>query len=277
MQTTIIVLSYNNLKRTKDCIESIQKYLRPETQLIVVDDGSTDGSAGYIAELSKKTQSASISTILLQTNSGASAARNRAIQQAEGSYILFIDNDTIFLDDVPKVMITKLQRHPASICGMCGILAFDYDYYLHIHSDDMTHDIETIAVPSYCMMVDRKVVDDGVIFDEELSPFGAEDVDFCFHARYKGYKVMTGTDIPLKHFEHGSQMSLRPEYREWMDKSHTRVKQKWQNTVRVESTTQILGMLHQEDRITLTTETEHCKFFDLERGKPTQSSFHRDA
>lgn len=268
METTIIVLSYNNLKRTKDCIESIRKYLRPETQLIVVDNGSTDGSAGYIAELDSQTESVSISTIVLPVNTGASAARNRAIQQAEGSYILFLDNDTIFLDDVPKVMITKLQRHPASICGMCGILAFDYDYYLHIHSDDITHDMETVAVPSYCMMVDRKVIDDGVVFDEELAPFGAEDVDFCFYARSKGHTVLAGTNIPLKHFEHGSQMSLRPEYREWMDKSHTRVKQKWQKKLPMNSTAKILGMLHDRDQIILTTETEHCKFFDLARGKP---------
>jgi GT2 family glycosyltransferase len=237
-----------------------------DTELVVVDDGSSDGSSAFVYGLNSA--ASNIQGISLPLNSGLSASRNLAISKSKGEYILFLDNDTVFLGDVIKIMRSKLVEHSSSICGMCGILPFDFSNFLHIHANDITDDLIVEAVPGYCMMVDRKVIDDGVVFDEELAPFGAEDIDFCFHARSKGHTVLAGTNIPLKHFEHGSQMSLRPEYREWMDKSHTRVKQKWQKKLPMNSTEKILGMLHDRDQIILTTETEHCKFFDLTRGKP---------
>ncbi len=267
METTIVMLSYNNLKRTKDCIESMQNHLGPETNLIVIDDGSTDGSAQYISSLHNNLKDIPIRTIALPRNMGASVCRNKGIQQSQGRYILFLDNDTILLGDVPKAMIDIMKRTSASICGMCGVFTTDYTNYIHIHSDDISRDIQVDAVPSYCMMVDRQVIDEGVLFDEEMRHFGAEDVDFCFHARSLGHTVLAGANIPLMHYEHGSSLSLHPGYVEWMDANHLRVKHKWSGLLPAGNINTVFELIHQGDKIVLTTETQNCKFFDIEKNR----------
>ena len=94
---SVIVPVYNGERYVKDCIESIQKHLNNEDEIIVVDDGSSDRSLDICQPFSKDDTRIHL---IHQQNSGVSAARNLGMQKAKGEWILFVDVDDLMLENV---------------------------------------------------------------------------------------------------------------------------------------------------------------------------------
>lgn len=91
MKVSIIVPVYNNEKYLRKCLESLEKQTLDEIEIIIVNDGSTDGSQEIIDEFSNKYPEKIKSFI--QQNSGQAVARNFGLKKAIGEYVLFIDGD----------------------------------------------------------------------------------------------------------------------------------------------------------------------------------------
>ena len=87
---TIIVPVYNIREYLPACVESLRKQTYEDIEIILVDDGSTDGSGAVCDELAEKFPEI---RVVHQANAGASAARNRGLQEAKGELLLFIDSD----------------------------------------------------------------------------------------------------------------------------------------------------------------------------------------
>ncbi len=104
-----IILSWNNLNVLKDSI----RRLRREAQVIVVDNGSTDGTQLYLADLGDK-----ITYIQMGENKGSSIARNMAISRVKGDFFL-IDGDILYVPDSIKYLKEILDKHPE--CGCVGV------------------------------------------------------------------------------------------------------------------------------------------------------------
>lgn len=94
---SILVPAYNVRHYVGDCIAAILRQLQPQHELIVIDDGSSDGTAALLAQL-KAAHGGDNFTLIEQANQGISCARNRAVQEARGDYIVFIDSDDLLLD-----------------------------------------------------------------------------------------------------------------------------------------------------------------------------------
>lgn len=91
IKVSVIVPVYNSAEYIGSTLDSIVNQDFNGFELIVVDDGSTDGSLDIIKErLSKSTVS---HKIIHQENSGVSGARNRGIEEAQGEYLVFVDSD----------------------------------------------------------------------------------------------------------------------------------------------------------------------------------------
>ncbi len=96
---------YNGKKYLKDSIESIlSQTVQTEVELVIVDDGSTDGSAELARQLAPN------ASIFSQKNQGAAAARTHAMQKAQGEYLFFQDCDDVSL---PKRLQTSLAMFQA--------------------------------------------------------------------------------------------------------------------------------------------------------------------
>lgn len=106
---TAIVLSWNNLNVIKDTI----RRLRREADVIVVDNGSTDGSQLYLADLGDK-----ITYIQMGENKGSSVARNMAISRIKGDFFL-IDGDILYVPDSIKILQETIEKYPE--CGCLGV------------------------------------------------------------------------------------------------------------------------------------------------------------
>ena len=94
-KVSIIILTYNQLAFTKDCIESIRKYTKPGSyELIIVDNASTDGTREWLIEQQKN--NTDIQVVLNEENLGFPKGCNIGISQSQKkSDILLLNNDTI--------------------------------------------------------------------------------------------------------------------------------------------------------------------------------------
>ena len=91
---SIIVPAYNVRKYIGACMEAILAQLQAQHELVVIDDGSSDGTAAELARLCAGRANVRVVT---QANQGISAARNRGVSEARGAYIAFIDSDDLLL------------------------------------------------------------------------------------------------------------------------------------------------------------------------------------
>lgn len=122
---SVIVPVYNVEKYLVDCIESVLSQIGDETEVILIDDGSTDNSSKICAEYMKKYPN-KIKTIH-QRNAGLSAARNTGIKFANGKYLLFLDSDDFIFDNTMSHIRELLTKN-----SDVDVFMFEfYDYYDH--------------------------------------------------------------------------------------------------------------------------------------------------
>lgn len=91
---SVIIAVFNGERFLAEAIRSVLEQTLPPDEIIVVDDGSTDGSAAIVAELAR-TSSPPI-RYLYQENRGPAAARNHGVQLATGAFIGFLDADDVW-------------------------------------------------------------------------------------------------------------------------------------------------------------------------------------
>jgi glycosyltransferase involved in cell wall biosynthesis len=93
IEVSIVVPTYNRVERLKRVIAALeqQDYAHENYELIVVSDGSTDGTQAYLENLSPSVKFSQCT----QVNQGPAAARNRGVAMASGQFVLFIDDDVI--------------------------------------------------------------------------------------------------------------------------------------------------------------------------------------
>jgi glycosyltransferase involved in cell wall biosynthesis len=109
-QTTAIILNWNNLNVSRDSI----RRLRREVPIIVVDNGSNDGSQLYFADKLKKDE-----YIQMGYNAGNCVARNFGIQRVKTKYFFLLDGDILYVPNSIKVLETILDKYDT--CGCVGV------------------------------------------------------------------------------------------------------------------------------------------------------------
>lgn len=93
MELTFIVPVYNVESFLKECLDSIYSVENIDYEVILVNDGSTDGSLNILQEYRDKFPK--ITKVIDKENGGLSSARNAGIRDAKGEYLSFIDSDDI--------------------------------------------------------------------------------------------------------------------------------------------------------------------------------------
>ena len=89
-KATVVVPVYNVEKYLEKCVDSILAQTEPDFELLLVDDGSTDGSGGLCDKLAERDGRV---RVIHQENQGLGGARNTGIQQAQGDWLLLVDSD----------------------------------------------------------------------------------------------------------------------------------------------------------------------------------------
>ena len=122
---TVVVPAYNSERTISRCINSILKQTYQDIQLIVVDDGSEDGTRTIVEEFQKHDSRIELISIC---NSGVSHARNVGIDSAKGEYITFVDSDD-YIDEVMYESLIKIINEYDADIAHCS--------YKNVNEDGM--------------------------------------------------------------------------------------------------------------------------------------------
>ena len=133
MKISFLIPVYNTAPHLVQCIQSLLGQTQPPEEIVLVDDGSTDGSGQLCDSLSQRFPSIKV---IHQINSGASAARNLAVHEATGDYVVFLDSDDCWLvSDALANLTQQLKKSQPDL-----LLFKRVDIYPHKRTESLDYD-----------------------------------------------------------------------------------------------------------------------------------------
>ncbi len=241
-RASIIVVTYNNLEFTRQCIDSVMRNsLWPDHEIIVVDNASADGTSSYLQNLERTNHH--VKAILNSENLGFARANNQGLAIATGDYLVILNNDTIAPNGWLPRLIHHLERDPeigligpvtsfsgnetkidVSYDGVDGIEEFA-EKYVTTHEGKL-FDIEML--PMHCVAFRRSVLEQVGNLDERFEVGMFEDDDYSRRVRLAGYRVVCAEDVFIHHFGKSSFAKLSTEaYQEVFERNKRRFEEKW--------------------------------------------------
>lgn len=245
IKLSVIILSYNTKDITRDCIETLYKSLSHckeiESEIILVDNASVDGSRDMIADLKSTLQSKNVSYsyIFNANNEGFPKGNNAGIVNAKGEYILFLNSDVMigevdwlklldYLDhntDVSALTVNVRLPNggidPASHRGFPTVWN-SFCYYskleavtrlipllnswfggYHMTDKNLGKIHEVDAISGAFFLARKNVVNELNGFDETFFMYG-EDIDLAYRMKEKGYKIMYYPAYRVTHLKYQS-------------------------------------------------------------------------
>jgi len=228
---TIIIVSYNSLNYLDDCLKSILKYYAPasdKTEVIVVDNASTDGSAELV-----KNNYHGVRLIVNSDNVGFSAANNIAVKESDSEYILLLNSDCEIFENAIESLISFMdsndnagvagpkiinsdgsvqlscRRFPSFFdAGMHSILEhiipgnrFSRRYKLADINRDKPFEVDWVS--GSCMILRRAALNEAGQLDENYFMY-VEDIDLCYQMWKKGWRVFYNPYAEILHHVGGS-------------------------------------------------------------------------
>ena len=228
MKLSVVIVNYNVKYFLEQCLLSVVRATsRIETEILVVDNNSSDGSVEYIRQ-----RFPAVHMIANKDNPGFSKANNQAIQIATGEYILILNPDTLVAEDTFDICIDFMNKHADA--GALGVKMIDGkgnflpeskrtlptpevafykmfglaalfpqshrfgQYHLSYLSKDETNPVDILS--GAFMFFRKKVLDEIGYFDETFFMYG-EDIDLSYRVLKAGYKNYYLADTTIIHYK----------------------------------------------------------------------------
>lgn len=214
---SVIMPVYNGRRFLRGAVESVLAQTLPPCELIVVDDGSTDGS---LAELDGLPAPFPV-RVLRQANAGQSAARNLAARQAEGEYLAFLDQDDHWHPQHLEHLVAALEADPAVGWAYSDFDEMDFDGNLvtraFLRAQGVSHPKRTVfecvasdlmVLPS-ASVVRRTAFEQAGGFDEALSGYEDDDLFVRFFRLGWEHAFVDRTLLRFRIHSNGSSASRR--------------------------------------------------------------------
>lgn len=244
---SIVILSYNVRDMLLNCLESVYKSRKGETwQLIMVDNHSSDGSVAAV-----KARYPEVFVLETGKNLGFAAGNNFAISSVKSDYVLFLNPDTLVLENAIQSCLDFLKSHTDFGAATCKVVLPDdrLDYSCHrglptpwnslcyflglakvfpksqlfsgytaTYLDIATaHEIEC-ATGAFLLV--RKTAGEQIGWWDEDYFWNGDDVEFCYKLKEKNWKIMYLPQEKTVHFKGSSSVSS-PQARQLAARSST--------------------------------------------------------
>ena len=219
---SIIIVSWNTKEFLLSCIKlALEKERRIFREVLVVDNGSRDGSASEVKRVFP-----SIHLIENEKNLGFAKAVNQGLQKASGKYILLLNPDTQVKKGAIERLVSFMETHPR--VGISGpqllnsdgskqnsianfpslatellnksLLRWLFPKKFPGKERDYSEPIEVDSVIGACMMVRRDVINQVGLLDEEYFLF-LEETDWCYRIKKAGWKIYYVPQAEVYHFQ----------------------------------------------------------------------------
>jgi GT2 family glycosyltransferase len=212
---SIVILNWNGRDFLKDCVKSVAEtnYPKELIETIVVDNGSTDGSADEVKQMYPQTK-----LIKNRSNLGFCAGNNIGVKHSRGSLIIFLNNDTIVDKNWIKDLLIRAKGPDVGVIG-CRIYYPGTNVIQSIgfcmkwvgfwetmgsgyeDTGQFNHIEQVDFVSGAALAIKREVVDKIGLFDPDFFAY-CEDLDLCYRVKKAGYKIVT---CQAKVFHFGSK------------------------------------------------------------------------
>lgn len=185
---SIIIVNWNRWDHVERTLGHLLSVLGDDIEIVVVDNGSTDGSAQNLAALDF------IRHVALESNVGPARARNIGVEQSNGKYVLFLDSDAMISRVALKRLIARMESDPTIGVAGCRILnpwTRELDQWLYQYPS-RTHEhcaFDTYSFSAAGAIVRRQALRDAGLFWEELFIYN-EEVDLSIRVLRAGYRVI---------------------------------------------------------------------------------------
>ena len=115
---SIIIPTHNRFESTRRALASARDQTYAQVEIVVVDDGSTDGTVPYLRSLGSELAPGAMLRTLFQPNRGASAARNRGLDACAGTFVMFLDSDDVLRPGAVERLLAAMRSRQADV--VCG-------------------------------------------------------------------------------------------------------------------------------------------------------------
>lgn len=216
-ELAIILLNYNNVNDTLECVKSIEDYYEREYTIIVVDNKSTDNSKEKLLENRHRYK-----LILNDVNEGFAQGNNVGIKWAikEGyEYIMLLNNDTLITKNSIETMVDEIKKDKNIGIISPRIMYYpekekiwfdggkiDWFKFIVVHynmgnniKSSLKNNNEIVDfITGCCMIIRREVIEEVGYLPEEYFMY-YEDVDYCVKVSEAGYKLLNIKESIIYH------------------------------------------------------------------------------
>ena len=207
LRVAILILNWNGMRDTLETLKSVQRLQYDNFEVVLVDNGSTDGSREAIA-----TAFPTVRLIAPPTNLGVAGGRNLGIEailrQPDVDYVLFLDNDVTLEPSLLDKLVAAAKRD--ATLGIVGPIIYYHSdprriwsagsrfifreticglrLKNHLVTQELTEGIEYVdALPGCCMLVNRRVFETIGYFNPHYF-MACDDSEFCYRAAKGGFR-----------------------------------------------------------------------------------------
>ncbi|MCS7260853.1 MAG: glycosyltransferase [Anaerolineae bacterium] len=199
---SIVIINWNGQEHLARCLASLEAQTYRDFEIIVVDNGSTDGSVGFIRE-----RYPAVRLIRNERNMGFARANNQGIAMARGRYIAILNNDTQAEPPWLETLVSAAEAHPEmgafaplvlfndrrDTIDSAGLTVLIWGYgvqnRLGEHRARAGSICEVFGVTATAALFRRELLLDIGLFDEDYFIY-YEDVDLAWRARLRGWRAL---------------------------------------------------------------------------------------
>ncbi len=192
---SVIIVNWNGGQVFENCLKSLSKIDYPNWELIVVDNGSTDGTQRRATIKNKK-------------NLGFAKANNQGYKKAKGEYVLLLNNDTKVEKALLSKLVARIEKTPEigiiqpkikimadpTLLDSVGSFLTRTGFLQHfglLAKDSKSYDreISIFSAKGACILIRREVIEKVGLFDPDYISY-MEETDFCWRVWLAGYKIL---------------------------------------------------------------------------------------
>lgn len=231
LELSVVIVNYNTCALLRNCLRSLQQAEKEAAlEIIVIDNASRDGSAEMVAQEFPR-----VTLIKNSSNAGFAAANNQGLRRARGEFLLLLNSDTEVRPGALEHCVAFLRTHPEAGIAGCKLRNADgsvqpscesfpslsnlffESFFLEklfpqnrlfarraLSFFNYDHALPVDYVKGAFLMIRRRTFEDIGLLDERFF-FYAEEMDWCYRARQKGWQVYFTPGGEVLH--HGGQSS----------------------------------------------------------------------
>ncbi len=241
-RASIIVLCHNAREVSEPCLAALRFHTGPRDEIVVVDNGSTDGTGELLAGLAAAEPR--VRVITSETNLGFAAGNNLGLAAARGRHLVLLNSDVAVTPGWLDRLLAVLERRPG--CGLVGPVtnrisgpqqvpvAYDQRtlagldrFAARVAREEAGRDDPLWRLVGFCLLLRREVVERIGGLDERFGQGNFEDDDYCLRALLAGFGARVARDCFVHHWGGASFRAAGIDYGASLARNWELFRRKW--------------------------------------------------